>query len=63
MVYCMRDYGANNSDHQIKISPIPTDSQFTKFNALQNFPLYGTLVMASRLSLATPTLESFLTHC
>ena len=38
----MRTYGAKNPDRQIKISPIPTKSQFAKFNARQTFPLYGT---------------------
>ena len=41
MDYCMRAYGTKNSDHQIKNSPIPTKSQFAKFNARQIFPLYG----------------------
>ena len=39
----MRAYGAMNSDRQIKNSPIPTESQFTQFNARQIFPLYGIL--------------------
>ena len=42
MDYCMCVYGSKNSDRQIKNSPIPTESQFTKFNAPQIFPLYGT---------------------
>ena len=33
--YCVRAYGAKNSDHHIKNSPIPTESQFAKFNARQ----------------------------
>ena len=42
MDYCMRAYGAKNSDRQIeKNSPIPTESQFAKFNARQIFPLYS----------------------
>ena len=41
MDYCMRVYGAKNSDRQIKNSLIPTESQFAKFNAHQIFPLYG----------------------
>ena len=40
---CMRTYGAKNSYHQIKNSPIPTESQFVQFNARQIFPLYGIL--------------------
>ena len=35
----MHPYGAKNSDHQIQNSPIPTKSQFTKFNARQIFPI------------------------
>ena len=38
MDYCMHAYGAKNSDHQIKNSPMPTESEFAKFNACQNFP-------------------------
>ena len=34
---CMCAYGAKISDRQIKNSPIPTESQFTKFNARQIF--------------------------
>ena len=34
-------YSTKNSDRQIKNSPIPTESQFAKFNARQIFPLYG----------------------
>ena len=41
MDYCMRAYGAKNSDCQIKNLPIPTENQFAKFNAHQIFPLYG----------------------
>ena len=42
MDYCMRAYGAKKSDRQIeKNSPIPTESQFAKFNARQIFPQYG----------------------
>ena len=41
MDYCMRAYGAKNSDRQIKNLPIPAESQFAKFNAHQIFPLYG----------------------
>ena len=41
MDYCMGAFGAKNSDRQIKSSPIPTESQFAKFNAHQIFPLYG----------------------
>ena len=41
MDYCMRAYGVKNSDRQIKSSPIPTESQFTKLNARQIFPLYS----------------------
>ena len=37
----MRTYGAKNSDSQIKNSPVPTESQFAKFNAHQIFPLYS----------------------
>ena len=32
MDYCMCVYGAKNSDRQIKNSPIPTESQFTKYS-------------------------------
>ena len=39
MDYCMRAYGTKNSYRQIKNSPIPTQSQFAKFNAYQIFPL------------------------
>ena len=45
MDYCMCVYGAKNSDRQIKNSPIPTESQFTKFNARQIFLLYGIMVI------------------
>ena len=38
----LRAYGAKNSDHQIYTLPIPTECQFTKFNARQTFLLYGT---------------------
>ena len=40
----MRTYGAKNPDRQIKISPIPSKSQFASFNARQIFPLYGMYV-------------------
>ena len=48
MDYCMRAYGANNSDRQIKNLPILTESQFTKFNARQIFPLYGNIFIGSK---------------
>ena len=35
MDYCMHAYGAKSSDHQIKNSSVPTESQFAKFNACQ----------------------------
>ena len=41
MDYCMCAYGTKNSDCQIKNLPVPTESQFAKFNARQIFPLYG----------------------
>ena len=41
MDYSMHAYGAKNSDHQIKYSPITTESQLAKFNARQIFPQYG----------------------
>ena len=44
MDYCMRAYGAKNSDHQIKTSQTPLESQFAKFNVRQIFLLYGTLM-------------------
>ena len=43
MDYCMRAYCAKNSYRQIKNLPIPTESQFAKFNARQIFPLYGSV--------------------
>ena len=45
MDYCMRVYGAKNSDRQIKNSLIPTESQFAKFNAHQisRYTVYASL--------------------
>ena len=37
----MHTYGAKHSDHQISSSPIPTESQFAKFNVHQTFLLYS----------------------
>ena len=45
MDYCMQAYSAKNSDHQIKNSPIPTESEFTKFNACQTFLLYSIIII------------------
>ena len=48
MIYCMHVYGAKNSDCQIKKkSPIPTESQFAKFNAHQIFRLHGITMIES----------------
>ena len=56
--YCTRAYGTKNSDRQIKISPIPTESQFAKFNAHQTFPLYGTTSL-----MMIPTIPSRESSC
>ena len=45
MDYCMHAYDAKNSDHQIKNSPIPTESEFAKFNACQTFLLYSIIII------------------
>ena len=49
MDYCMGAYGAKNSDRQIKNSPIPTESQFAKFNVRQIFPLYGIVLLVNSM--------------
>ena len=36
-------HGAKNSDRQIYVLPIPTESQFGKFNACQTFLLFSTI--------------------
>ena len=36
----LANLGAKNSDRQTQISPIPTESRFTKFNVCQSYLLY-----------------------
>ena len=45
IIACVSIYGAKNSDCQIKSSPIPTESQFAKFNVRQVFLLYGNIII------------------
>ena len=46
--YQYRSYGVKNSDHQIEISPIPTESQFIKFKCLPSLPAVQYIIPRKR---------------